>query len=1117
MLLPYSILLSANASTEPFMRTQCECYTRYSTRSAFVATVIVGRQSYMGCVRYRTASRQGVTHLAVPIMLGSWLDFLIRGPAECLETRAQWGSVLIQGAYRLYPNYATFNPMSLHVRSAPRTNQRYAMVYTYVGTSGLALTYHEDGHVTYDYQGVQGRSDRGWVDLLRQSTLRRVYSQARGPLVDESEQAFRDMCAARLRESFCMNALGNKRIVNAPNVIARFVRRRLGESDPGGPSADGAPASKRRRGYSCRMNRAFETGQIFSGLGKRAVVADAENRNGGGRHTQTFDQPMHEGRSSKTAHLLATVRRDSNAAVRNSNALAFPSDAINFLCPLTTKDLKSAGEQTVLCDMVIVSERSDPIAVLDYLAEHVAVPRHETAAAAVADPAVSGYRVLVLDDQPLQLRGVWSLGRLVALKRAHPFVTTRDAGTHLFVSTSDSVPIKYEPTRKLFFSADETRQWRIKYPGLHQHSTMANELPLVTRTRTPPAKQTVSINHTKGSVATKTSETHRLLMENLLGVTCYVDPPPDYFRTLLARAELGGPGSGDTAPFEHWYGRLRAFYNLDRPTDVEAARTGDDDRRQPGWVASAMETLSGMYPAPAGADPALVAQYRAMIGTPAHYQPLEHGPWTMRLWSAFANPHGHCVEDGIVLDRAAVNALTPVHYNAFITINFTFATVSQPAAVRFYPVANVFNADGAADDATFAASSPPPASGDDATYDEYDTKPRDSLVGVLLMERPAELVKHSKHTEVKIYAMGSLYVYLVRFLPNQTNMYRDLRVRTCISSNVLSVVIMGKRRVHVNVGSKLANPYGQKNIVSHIMDMRPYAGVTRDGRVVHAQIMYSDVSILSRVTVGQLYAMLTSPDLAIGPSGELIVPIELTLHVLNPYSNHKLMTLRADTFTNMFGFDAHGLTMTSHLLRKESVYERMMDLVGLHGYQCTFQDRATAPRAMNELLAEMHSAGYYCTADDLLSCVDVEPPEVGASTCTIVDASNDGGVVADKTAAGAVAANDSAVAAVGAVVPAGNDDECDVADVDARAETDGIERREYDDAIAVETDGLEDDDDDGADEGDDDGDGVDGGGGGVDDDVDVTEKEDDDSFGDDRPEDVDDADDDDDDDDRFSY
>jgi hypothetical protein len=294
--------------------------------------------------------------------------------------------------------------------------------------------------------------------------------------------------------------------------------------------------------------------------------------------------------------------------------------------------------------------------------------------------------------------------------------------------------------------------------------------------------------------------------------------------------------------------------------------------------------------------------------------------WNLRLRAAFGNPKGDCIEDGVVIDAETVKHIPPIMYNACITVEFTFKTVKQPKGSRFI---TINGCDGMLND--------------------------ELMVGCLITEHAA-YVKHSKHTNILRGKIGDHYFYLIIFLPKKTNMYNNLHVRHIYNSNVITVVITGQTSVKVDVGSKVANAFGQKNIISMVHDLRDCCGITRSGRKVHAQIIYSEVSLVGRVISGQLYDMFMSDELAIGDDGTIIAPIDLIIHTLHPYTNVKVFAVKNDTLTNINGFDTQNLCCTSQALRNNDVQNQIFQVLGLHGYDVEFLKSAgnNGPRIIDD-------------------------------------------------------------------------------------------------------------------------------------------------------------------------
>lgn len=102
-----------------YLMLDCPCYKIYQDPESFKNHVIIARNSYMACICYNSKfrKRKRTDHLAVPIVLGSYLDYRIRGLAAIVECRAQWGTVILKGdqslnnvrLYVIYYIYIIYN------------------------------------------------------------------------------------------------------------------------------------------------------------------------------------------------------------------------------------------------------------------------------------------------------------------------------------------------------------------------------------------------------------------------------------------------------------------------------------------------------------------------------------------------------------------------------------------------------------------------------------------------------------------------------------------------------------------------------------------------------------------------------------------------------------------------------------------------------------------------------------------------------------------------------------------------------------------------------------------------------------------------------------------------
>ncbi|ACH96194.1 lef-8 [Oryctes rhinoceros nudivirus] len=874
MLFETYLLCSYNRAMKNLM-TNCSCYKKYSTREAFIENIIHKRGSYMACLCYEFTVRSRKSPPSIPIMLGSYLDYLIRGREAVEECRAQWGLFIIRGVLIIYPNFSTFDSLSMHVRKT--RVMKSVDWFMYVEDEGLAISYNNKS-VNWTFKR-KTYSGSGCMDLLKLANPFKT---------NVIQSDYVKMFDTMLQYHYSMNDLKNRQIINSPMAITKYIQYDLARR-------------KKQKTTGCqKLSVVFETGNLYPAFNKKnAVNPDETSR----QYNRSYHNTMHEGRSNKATHLLPNVVRSSNAAVRNSNALSFPTDAIGYFCMLNMKDLKSAGEQNVLADMVIMSEESDQMEVFKYI-KRISVK--------------NGRNILAINGFLADCTVDWSLEQLVAIKRKFPSVTTQYYLPYVIILTRSCIPIKYSEQYDVFFSPSETTHYQITYPEADMLSITAKQLPIDSLIKTPPAKSTVSINNIKGSVAMVTSPLHELLMKHSLGVTCYMAIDPNDVDKMIDRSIISY--NNDTSNFLKVYATLESEFNLSKGDRVIPKSTS------PG---KAMMALDRMYPAnellceyrkvegrpfkriycPERAD--AVREYRSIIFSPKYYNPPP--VWNLRLRAAFGNPFGACIEDGVVIDSNILPFLPKVHYNACITVEFTFKTVKHPKDSTFITVET-----------------------------EHGIVDDDLLIGCLVTEHEA-YVKHSKHTTILKHKIGDHYFYLINFVPKKTHMYDNLKIKHIYNNNSIMVVITGQTVVDIDVGSKIANAYGQKNIISKAVDLRNCWGITRDGRKVHAQIVYSEVSLVARVISGQLYNMFISNELAIGENGVIIAPVDLIVHTLHPYTNIKVIKVKNDTLTNINGFDSQNLSCTSQLLRNQDVYKIMIQVLGFHGFDSKFSTLAASP------------------------------------------------------------------------------------------------------------------------------------------------------------------------------
>lgn len=917
------ILASYNINVGNSLLVECEkgCYEKY--RHQFDEHIIHQRQSYMGCLPYTSSTRTRIAHGSVPIMLGSYMDFLIRGRKAVLESRALWGLVILRGQLKIYDNFSTFDALSMHVHQTK--NSHAINWFTYIKSDGLALNYQNRVvRCTYQQKVTDNTTEPDvWIDLLRESCpyKENVYA-------DEYLQMFNTI----LSHPYSMNDLKIRQILNGPKIIRKYIQSDL-------------QRRKRQTSGHQKLVIAFESGALFQVLSKKnAFHMDEWHKN----YTQSYDSTMHDGRSNKTAHFLPTISRASNAAIRNSSALTFPPDACNYFCMLNTKDLKSAGEQNILADFVIMTEETCPFELYNYLkglvinemtsinindqhavknttTNNTEIEVMKLASLPPQSPITndSELAIMTINGYLIHVSCKWTLEDLVRCKQKFPHVTTQYSWPYVRFSTRDCIPIKYSDKYDCFFSPAETVFFNITYPPRDMLSITAKELSWLPLCKTPPAKATVSINNIKGSIAKVTSELHRKLMQNSLGITCYMDMSQNDLEHLIDYAVIDT--NQDTTYFHKVYRDIVEEFKIDYDEERKCLIPPKVEETN---VRKALNALRRMYPSDRYSDTCINTNLNQPLNREKYDQEYNDkiiyaeenyktpNIWNLRLRAAFGNPFGGCIEDGVVIDENILPHIKPIHYNACFTIEFTFKTIKQPKSSRFIAVNDEHHR-------KFL----------NTHLGERGKDMRETLIGCLISPFQA-YAKRSKHSQVIQCKLGDHFYYLIHFLPKRTGMYENLNVSHIRQSNVITVVIKGETKVKFGIGSKIANSFGQKNIVSMTTNrLRDTCwGITRDGRKVHAQLIYSDVSMVSRLLSGQLYDMLTSNELALGPDNTIIAPVDLIIHTLHPYTNIKVFDIKVDTLTNMNGFDSQNLCGVSSYLRSELVDGKVLKVIEMLGY-----------------------------------------------------------------------------------------------------------------------------------------------------------------------------------------
>lgn len=905
-----NLLSSANTLNREYILVDCKCYHDFDTTENFMQS-IKKRHSYLGCFCYKRKKRRRIAHRYIPIMIGSYVDYLIRGYDAVQSTRHLWGSFIINGAPMVYLNFSAFNAMTCHIRQV--RDKKIVERYTYVmedneniNGRGLAITYSmNENTIKWTYaqttksDAAIGGNNNEWIELLMKSSPIHV------PF--DRFQAL-DIFQTMARCNYNINDLSNRYVINGYRSLFKKLSEAL-NTKRGKNSSNCKVVEKACRASfaiaNTTNNNSGNNNNNNNGTnnGTPSSSSTTQASETATFHSKSKDQNLvartHEGRINKIESMITTVIHANPDAVRNSKTCNFSLDKINFGCLLANKNFKTAGEQYVLCDFVAPNESTDPIMLLNVLREmHTGHGQH-----------------ILIDCYYTDIRRQWTFDDLIHVKRQLPHVTSRCLGDkYVDFYTCHSILTKFHDGYGVSFSTEEVTRYSIKFPEADIVSSSVKELGITNLRITPSTKSTVSITNLKGSVANRVTDLEKQLMLNTQGFTCYIDVTEEERLRMIDHAMLEPDGSCDTRNFYEQYAKLEKDFGLDKPLVHEIGRT-DTRKAMQSLIKKyppsrlLLETSSKYTPYKCVVNESRkqdISRYTDMIHAPRNY--LQNQMWNLRLYAVFGNPHGACLEDGVVIDAKTASKLPKVTYMTCITIEFTAKTKKAAECMHFSKL--------------------------DESAGSIKTE---TLIGYVVANEELR-VQSSKHNQVKHSQIGKHHYYHIWYLPKNSNLYDSLSVSHTINNTRMTIVINGEIKVPIADGTKLANAYGQKNVCSKLEDLSSCWGITRTGKRVHAQIVYSDVSIIGRTTSGQIRDALTSDELAIGPNGEIIAPLDIAVHSIHPYTNNKIFGLKVDTWTNLNGFDTQNLSTVSLALRTNTVYDRVSQVFGLLGYKIKFQN-----------------------------------------------------------------------------------------------------------------------------------------------------------------------------------
>lgn len=890
-------LCSYDRNVLPHILPDCACYRDYDTPEKFERNVILARREYNACFR---TDKNVIMHKRVRVQIGSFIDRMIRGEKVVREWSPFYGAYFIDdGRLAIYHNFSSYEALTCHVNESKEgyTIDSYFYVCDKIKRvmNGVSMKYYKN-FIEWRYNNEEFsslRGDTGWLDLYKRANDIEDLDQS-----STFEADYYQFFNAMLDPAYNRNDLSNRKITSFTTLIEKNLihnnsqhvagrKNRLQNNRIHTTLGSGVPNQFVYGGGGGKIKK-FDCAAIVSASGANAQFTGTATHH---NYTQTLHQYPQDGRCNIIPYLHGTMIRTTNSAIKNSGAMFFPPKGENYLCMLNMRDIRSSGDQYSFADYVCLTEYTDSNALYRYLRD---LPK-----------AADGEKfIYTINERLINLNGPWNLDMLLNLKKELPFVTTKYYGNYVNFITRNCGLVKYSQAHNCLFSPVETEYFGIQYPEADRLSPLAKAMGLDFLSRSEPCRITVAINNTKGSVSNRPKECFNPIYENILGSTCYFDNVAGDYQHILDLAEVDPPNTWDPNIYfyPHWEKMEKKFAISEQLSYPPAEETD---------LGQALKYITSIYaremPQFATNNPTKLKKYEKMyrdyirdLADPATTRPEDI--WNMKLVVAFGNPEGACIEDGTVLDEYTADHLPKIITPSCITVELIFQTNNQAHDARCYLV------------------------------DEFNDG---SMVARVSSDHEIKHVKHSNHCSVSKAQYGkNQYEYFIFYL--QRSSMKSLKVSFQKRDKTLIIVINTKMVHSIGDGTKVATNTGQKNIISHLKDMRAdldhYGGYTRDGRRIVPQVLFSSLSPLTRQQSQQILIMMGSDNVAFTKRGSIMGTVPISIHSLSNWTNMKIFKVKQDTLTSCMTVESQNLTNFDSTHRSQTVFDKVCLNVGFLGH-----------------------------------------------------------------------------------------------------------------------------------------------------------------------------------------
>lgn len=917
---------------------------------------------YVACLFVNNTSH----HRCLPIMIGSDIDIRIRGVVD----KHQATGFILNGL-QILPNFLTNNlrgghvyrPINIYKWTINEDNTKTHLLQypceDNVAIKSMKRTYKKrESKRGYEFNDEAITNEIEWIDVINENS----------PILKEDNVEDNKMTKDDYIEYFntCIECfpklddLGNKMIMTPSAMFMKVIEKTI-------------ELQEQCSSLSCTSKlNTMVNGNLFYTLSSTSVTFIKSE-------FKTAYIPIEGHRVSVIDKFAGSLKRHVSTGVRNSEALKYPRDACNFICPINIKEMKDAGESTAMAHFVIISPKiplGDVINVLKGLTDE------NKPIQIVIEGWLTRYRVTKED--------------VIILKRHLILATMNFNDKYLVIYNNGQLLVKYSPKYKMFVSAYEVHHtYKDAFEGYTDYSQFGSFALQFHKglLNMPPEKSSVSLNNLKGKSCTLTTLTdlfsflhsvgfsNSAIMSSNINDAEYVTFDDCSKFVYLNKTE----DLSTTYKFaeKKILGKRKRSWDLDE----ESLKNRIDSVR-----AKKMKKSNKPYN-PNNLDEEdrdfLNKRIESVCNSNAFEEEEDHEDVNEMPESVkkFFDQYEKMVEENKNVKNKNINVLgnETMEYIGMSYLDMFTCNGKQHIEYMTKMLNSNFNLENSVEHVDFEKRDENRI----LLYTALSNIHCDTVEDGIILDKtfceksPLKLFSVNLSLKVNIYDTDNEHKSKIKITTDNTIQYvrvnkkcdgflifgmliSDTRlkiqkrntiiVRHCFIKNTFRYLIVmddslleppkvidsyfesGIDKSHnksqmvdlnasINLhyhyttrlghGVKISNLHGQKGIVAKVMDLSHMKFWKSDGTVVHPQLLFSKQSLVGRSTSSQTINMLNSKDLAINEFGEVTAPLSYFVHQIEANSRCKKMIPKNDLMTSENGFLSNGLVSCMHVMSSQ--------------------------------------------------------------------------------------------------------------------------------------------------------------------------------------------------------